>query len=80
MTINENITLTELANGDHNVTVYATDEAGNTGASETLYFIVDASEPFPIILVAAPSVATAVVVLLVCWCTSREDSLKQNQV
>jgi len=42
-----NTTLTGLANGDHNVTVYAIDEFGNTGASETVYFNVDVPEPFP---------------------------------
>jgi hypothetical protein len=58
VTINGNTTLTGLANGDHNVTVYATDEAGNTGASETIYFNVEVPEPFPITLVALASVAT----------------------
>ena len=53
VTINGNTTLTELPNGDHNVTVYATDEFGNTGVSETIYFSVDVPEPFPTLLVAA---------------------------
>jgi hypothetical protein len=55
-----NTTLTELANGDHNVTVYAKDEAGNVGASETVWFSV--AEPFPVVLVTAASVATVAVV------------------
>ena len=33
-----NMTLTGLGNGNHNLTVYAKDEAGNTGASETMFF------------------------------------------
>jgi hypothetical protein len=45
--VDGNITLTGLSDGEHNVTVYATDEAGNTGASETMYFNVDTPEPFP---------------------------------
>jgi hypothetical protein len=57
MAINGNTTLTDLANGYHNVTVYATDEAGNTGASETIYFSVEVPEPFPISTIAAVSVA-----------------------
>ena len=62
MTISGNTTLTELPNGDHNVTVYATDEAGNTGASETVFFIVDAPAPFPTTLVTAASIAIVAVV------------------
>jgi hypothetical protein len=54
-----NTTLTQLTGGTHNVTLYATDEAGNTGASETIYFSVE--EPFPVVPVAAVSVAVAVV-------------------
>jgi hypothetical protein len=55
-----NTTLTGLSNGEHNITVYTTDETGNTGVSETITFNVDA--PFPITLVAAASVATVAVV------------------
>jgi hypothetical protein len=58
VTIPENATLIELRNGDHNVTVYATDWAGNTGASETMYFSVEI--PFPAILVITP-IATVTV-------------------
>lgn len=61
MTINGNTTLTDLPNGYHNVTVYATDEAGNTGASETVYFSVEVPEPFPISTIAAVSVATVAI-------------------
>jgi hypothetical protein len=55
-----NITLTGLSAGLHNVTVYAKDEFGNTGASETVSFNV-AEEPFPVVPVAAASVATIAV-------------------
>ncbi len=37
-TINGNTTLTVLQDGDHKLTVYATDEAGNAGVSETIDF------------------------------------------
>lgn len=47
-----NTTLTDLPDGDHNVTVYAKDEAGNIGAPETIYFSVKV--PFPTTLVLAP--------------------------
>lgn len=59
VTITGNTTLTGLPNGDHNVTVYATDEFGNTGVSETMYFSVDV--PFPTTTVIAPTVSVAVV-------------------
>jgi hypothetical protein len=63
VTISGNTTLTGLPNGDHNVTVYATDEFGNTGASEIIYFtIAKAPEPFPAVPVAAASAATIAVV------------------
>jgi hypothetical protein len=55
-----NTTLSGLCSGNHNVTVYVTDEAGNTGASETVFF--DVEVPFPILPVAAVSVAVAAVV------------------
>jgi hypothetical protein len=58
VTIAGNTTLTGLANGDHNVTVYATDEAGNIGASETIYFRV---ESFLTTLVLASVVTVAVI-------------------
>jgi len=61
MTINGNTTLTWLPNGYHNVTVYATDEFGNTGVSKIVYFSVEVPEPFPTTLVIA-FVTTSVVV------------------
>jgi hypothetical protein len=62
VTIRGNTTLTGLLNGDHNVTVYATDAFGNTGASQIIYFSVEVPEPFPIAPVAAASAATIAVV------------------
>jgi hypothetical protein len=58
VTINANTTLTGLSEGDHNVTVYATDEAGNIGASETIYFRIDF---FPTTLVIASVVTAAII-------------------
>lgn len=36
ITVSGNTTLTGLSNGTHNITVYAMDEAGNVGVSETI--------------------------------------------
>jgi len=58
--ITGNMTLTELYHGAHNLTVYATDSKGRTGASETTYFNIP--EPFPTTLIATASGATAAVV------------------
>jgi N-acetylneuraminic acid mutarotase len=57
--ISGNTTITGLSLGAHNLTVYATDEAGNTAACKTIHF--EVQEPFPTTLVLA-SVTTAAVV------------------
>lgn len=54
-----NLTL-YLPNGNHTLTVYAIDEAGNVGASETISFSVDA--PFPTALVAVASGASVIAI------------------
>jgi hypothetical protein len=59
--VSENTTLAGLAYGVHNVTVYAVDTAGNTGASETVIFTV-AEEPFPVAPVAAASAASGALI------------------
>ena len=61
VTVAGNTTLIGLTSGAHNVTVYATDEAGNTGASETMYFSIDTPEPFP----TAYSMGIVVVIVLI---------------
>jgi len=58
-TIAGNTTLTDLPNGEHNVTVYAQDNAGNMGASETIYFSIK-TEPFPTTWIA---VAIAIIAI-----------------
>jgi hypothetical protein len=67
VTIVGNTTPTGLAEGCHNVTVYATDEVGNTGASETTYFNVEAegepSEPFQSLSIIASVIPVAIVLI-----------------
>jgi hypothetical protein len=65
VTIAGNTTLTELSVGTHNLTVYARDAVGNIGASQNINFAVvqeigPKPEPFPIVPIAAGSVAVAV--------------------
>ena len=73
VTIAGNTTLAGIVSGLHNVTVYASDSAGNIGASETISFSV--TESFPIGWIAAVIVVAAVVglVLLVYF---KRPSLK----
>ena len=63
VTISGNTTLTGLSDGTHNVTVYATDMAGNVGSTETVIFTVaKPTAAFPTAPVAAASVATVAIV------------------
>ena len=55
VTVSGNATLTDLSNGEHNVTVYARDDAGNVGSSETMAFTIAKPEPFPTTTVAIVS-------------------------
>jgi hypothetical protein len=62
VTIAGNTTLTDLIEGEHKVTVFVTDEVGNTGASETVIFTVEEPpEPFPTTMVIAPVASVAFV-------------------
>jgi hypothetical protein len=64
VTIMGNVTLNNLSNGLHNVTIYANDTSGNMGVSETLNFVVVIPElepePFPVVPIAAASAIVAV--------------------
>jgi hypothetical protein len=51
------MTLTGLTNEEHSLTIYATDSAGNTDASETINFN---QTPFPTSIVMASVAATVV--------------------
>lgn len=68
VTVAGNTTLTGLSNGYHNVTVYAANEDGNRGASETVYFNVEVPKPSPNWLIIAVIVTVLVVfsVLIAC--------------
>jgi hypothetical protein len=60
VTITGDTSLSGLSSGMHNITVYAKDLFGNVGSSETITFIV--AVPFPLLPVAAVSVAVIVLV------------------
>lgn len=53
-----NISLSGLAEGTHHITVYARDEVGNIGASETIYFSIE--EPLTTTLIVIAAVVMAI--------------------
>jgi hypothetical protein len=67
VTVTGNTTLSDLSSGLHNVTVYARDEFGNTGASETVSFTIaePETEALPVVPVAAASAVSVAVVVSV---------------
>jgi hypothetical protein len=65
VTISGNTTLGGLTSGNHNLTVYVLDKAGNAGESETVSFSVETSLPFPWLPVAAVAVAVVAVVAVI---------------
>jgi len=65
ITIKENVTLTNLSSGSHNITVYAKDFFENTGTSETIFFTTaEEPEPFSTTLIIVSTIAVAAVVCL----------------
>jgi hypothetical protein len=60
-TIEGNTTLTGLQDGDHKLIVYARDEVGNSGASETVDFKVEVPIPRQMALVVIPPTAIVLI-------------------
>ena len=59
-TLTGNAIMTGLDEGPHNVTLYASDIVGNSGASQTAYFSVRKPPPFPTLTVAVASMISIV--------------------
>jgi predicted phage tail protein len=57
-----NLTLNDLTNGAHNITVYALDNYGIRGASETASFTIEQPAPFPTALAATAFGVSATVI------------------
>jgi parallel beta-helix repeat protein len=49
VTVTGNTTLSGLSDGPHSLTAYANDTVGNTGASETVYFNINAPQTEPVL-------------------------------
>jgi hypothetical protein len=62
VTIDGNTTLSGLNSGEHSLTIYAWDAAGNKGASETIIFNIDVPEPFPTTFVTTASGVTVAII------------------
>lgn len=61
VSIGGNTTLTGLSNGQHNVTVYTTDQLGNFDVSDTLFFNVDAPDTLPVVAVSVVATVSFIV-------------------
>jgi hypothetical protein len=74
VTVAGNVTLHGLANGDHDIRVYAWDEAGNVGASEPVTFTI---ATFPTTIVVASTLLAVIigVVLLVYFKKQRNKEI-----
>jgi hypothetical protein len=77
--ISGNSTLTDLSAGNHTVTVYARDLAGNFGASETLTFTVAEPESFPSVPVVAVSALSIAAVTAAGLIFTRRRRRKEAQ-
>jgi len=66
---NHNVTLVDLTEGTHNITVYAEDKEGNIGASKTITFNIAAPkpEPFPTLTIATITISAIVVIGLLVY-------------
>ncbi|MGD8505491.1 MAG: right-handed parallel beta-helix repeat-containing protein [Candidatus Bathyarchaeota archaeon] len=79
VTITGNMTLSELAEGSHSLTVYANDTAGNNGASETVYFTIETPvDVSPIWWIALIIVIVAVSALVLLYFAKIRKQRKPN--
>ncbi len=66
------MTLSELQNGSHNLTVYATDRFGNSGVSKIVYLSVEVPFPATLIIVAATAIVATGGAALVYFIKARK--------
>lgn len=79
-TISGNLTLTDLSLGMHNITIYAIDEYGNEGSSETISFTIEENKTLSNLLVVAVIVSVGSIVLacIFLFKKSKNRSLSKN--
>ncbi len=78
VTITEDIKLSDLAYGEHRITLYAEDTDGKTGTSETVYFtIAEGAEPpqpdFSIIVLIVAVIAAAAIIGVILFFFMKAD-------
>ena len=76
VTIYGNMTLSALADGNHTLTVYARDNAGIIGKSETISFTVAVPEPFPVLPVASIAVVAVIIVAGLLYLRRRKRQVR----
>jgi hypothetical protein len=74
VTISSNTTLVDLSEGNHTITVYANNTAGNIGSSKMVYFTIipEIAESFPILIVAAILMMGGIEATLLVYLTRRK--------
>ena len=78
-TISGNTTIVGLSDGTHTIKVYANDTAGNTGASEIIYFSIETQAEPPqmwIIGLAVAAIAVATATITVFWRKRKQPPVK----
>lgn len=78
-TIDGNTVLKGLTNGEHNITVYASDIYGNTGNSQTIFFTVQ-NETFPTLTVLTVLGVSVAIIGVVSFYLKRVKSSKQSKI
>jgi hypothetical protein len=73
VTVTGNVTLAVLSTGSHNITFYAIDLVGNTGASGTVYFEI---APFPTVPVVAVAVTITITAAAAYLFLKRKKTIK----
>jgi hypothetical protein len=80
-TITGNSIFTGLTNGEHSVTCYVADLAGNSVSSKTIFFSLNSPEPFPIVPFVVASIISSVMLcagLLVYHKKRRSTSVRDS--
>ena len=79
VTINGNTPISGLSNGLHNITIYAQDNFGNIGSSNTISFTIAKPEPesFPVLLVVSASIVAVVAGVGVGWLLYRRKRRRE---
>ena len=82
-TINGNITLTDLSNGKHNITLYAWDNSGNIGVSSTIDFSVNVQEKQSMMSIIFPAIVAPIamgIIIAALWIIIKKMNHKNHNI